>query len=465
MSANSHWIAGRAWRRIVIGAIVVGLSAAVPLQALHAQATKKQPGPAAKKPAAAADEQAAPANGAAKFKVKPAPAGFQTIPQMMAARGKYQQAVRADEVTDAERKAVEEYWTNVVAVQLANPANLHLFGNPNPRNPISLDNIKRDLAAAKPGILPFTNDLAFKTMSEVAAGNYHPAGRVNAMLIIGELDQQPRSQSGGMIIPAIPFAPALTQAGGLIATVEDPKQHTAVRVAALVGIARHAEAALPAATQTALRAALVKALKEQPATAADADGNAWLRMRAASILGGLKGGPGPEAAKELAALVSNGNAGPVARCAAAAAVGQIALPADVNAAQLAGGLGSLTLDVCQRELARAVAENEPIASQKLDQQIAAAVKAFAGLEKSVKDAAAKAIVDDVAAKVGEVHTLFADGAAVEAAGLNEKLAELKKSLQAHKLIAADAPKPAADESEKTTPVAKEASKKPAATTK
>ena len=182
-----------------------------------------------------------------------------------------------------------------------------------------------------------------------------------------------------------------------------------------------------------------------------------------------KADPVPEAAKELAALVSDRKAGAVARCAAATAVGQIALPADVNAAQLAGGLGSLTLDVCAQEMARAAGEAEPIASQKLDQQIAAAIKAFTGLAKSVKDAAAKAIVDDVAAKVTEVHTLFADGAAVEAAGLNEKLAELKKSLQTHKLIAADAAKPAevaAEASDKTTPVTKEAAaKSKAATTK
>jgi hypothetical protein len=288
------------------------------------------------------------------------------------------------------------------------------------------------------------------------------------MLIIGELDQTPRSQAGGMIVAAVPFAPALTQPSGLVAAVEDPKQHMAVRVAALVGIARHAEATLPAASQTAIRAALVKALKEQPATAADADGNAWFRMRAASILGGMKGGPGPEAAKELAALASDRKAGPVARCAAATALGQIALPADVNAAQLAGGLGTLTLDACQQEMTRAAGEAEPIASQKLEQQLAAAVKGLTGLTKSVKDAAAKAIVDDVAAKVGDVHTLFADGAAVEAAGLSEKLAELTKSLQSHKLIAGEAPKAAdaakpadttADAGEKTTPIAKEAAAK------
>jgi hypothetical protein len=457
---------------MLVATIAVGLSVAVQLQALQAQATKKQPAPAAKKPVAAAAEKAAPAAGAAKFDIKQAPAGFQTIPQMMAARGKSQTALRADEVTDTERKDVEDYWRNVVAVQLTNPANLQLFGNPNPRNPVSLENIKRDLATAKPGILPFANDLAFKTMSEVAAGNYHPAGRVNAMLIIGELDQQPRGQAGGMIIAAVPFAPALTQPGGLIATVENPKQHMAVRVAALVGIARHAEATLPAASQTAIRSALVKALKEQPATPADADGNAWFRMRAASILGGLKGGPGPEAAKELAALVLDSNAGAVARCAAATTIGQVALPADVNAAQLAGGLGSLTLDVCQQEMARAAGQSEPIASQKLEQQIASAMKAFngasatGGLVKSVKDAAAKAIVDDVAANVGEVHTLFADGAVVEVPALNEKLADLKKSLQTHKLIAADAVKPADTAAADSTPVAKEAAvKTKAATTK
>jgi hypothetical protein len=458
-------------RNLVILSIGLALTLAFPVQALHAQATKKQPAPVPKQPAGPAKK---PAAVGAKLEVRQAPQGYQTIPQMMAARGKAQVALRADEITDTERKDVEDYWTKVVAIQITDPARLPLFGNPDTRNPIGRENIRKDMANAKPGILPFANDVAFKSMSEVASGNFHPAGRVNAMLIIGELDQQPRAQAGGMIVAAVPFAPALTQPGGLIAAVEDPKQHLAVRIAALVGIARHAEAALPAASQAAIRAALVKALKEQPATPADADGNAWFRMRAASILGSLKGGPGPEAPKELATLASDRKAGAVARCAAATALGQIALPADVNAAQLAGGLGTLTLDACRQEMARAAGEAEPIASQKLEQQLAAAVKGLAGLAKSVKDAAAKAIVEDVAAKVGEVHTLFADGAAVEAAGLNEKLAELTKSLQAHKLIAADAPKAAdtaapadttADTGEKTTPVKEAAAKTKAASTK
>jgi hypothetical protein len=354
-------------------------------------------------------------------------------------------------------------------VQLTQPARLPFFHAAAPtNNPLSLDRLRRALATAKPEVLPFTNDIAMRTLGEVASGDYHPAGRVNAMLLIGDLDQQPRTAAaGGGIAPAVPFAAALTQAGGLLATVEDPKQHTAVRVAALAGVQRHSEATgLPAAGQAAIRAALAKVLKEPPSDPADADGNAWLRMRAATVLGGMKGGPGPEAAKEIAALVSDAKAGTVARCGAAAAVGQIAaLDAGINAAQLAGGLGNLTIEVCQQELQRAAAESEPIASPKLQQQVGSVVRAFSGGLKSVKDAAAKAIVDDVAAKVGEVHALFADGAAVEASGVNEKLTDLKKSLQTHKLMAATAeaakPAEAAAETTEAAPTAKKAAAKPA----
>jgi hypothetical protein len=458
-SIHHNLVTRMACRRLLVMSIGLGLSLAIGSASAWAQAAKKQPPAAAPKKAA---EKAAPAG---KFKEKPEPAGFQKMPELMGARGKYQRALQEAALGPDVQKDITDYWTNVVAVQLTRVQRLALFHNADNRNPISRDNIRRELASAKPAILPFANDVALRTMAEVAAGDFHPAGRVNAMYIIGELDQQPRAAAaGGGVSPAVPFAPALSQANGLLATVENPKQHTAVRVAALLGIQRHAEAAgLPAAGQTAIRAALTKVLKEPPADPADADGNAWLRMRAATVLAGMKGGPGAEGAREIAALVSDNKAGAVARCGAASAVGQIALDASVNAAQLAGGLGNLTIEVCQREIQRAAAEGEPIASQKLQQQVGSAVKAFGtaggktGIVNSVKDAAAKAIVDDVAAKVGEVHALFADGATVETPGLNEKVAELKKSLQTHKLLAATA------DTEKTTATATDASAEPAPT--
>ena len=72
-------------------------------------------------------------------------------------------------------------------------------------------------------------------MKQLAAGPYHPAVQVNAMLMIGELNSVEQ--------PPTPLPEALD---AMIAAVQDTKLSDAVRVAALVGIERHvAPRALP----------------------------------------------------------------------------------------------------------------------------------------------------------------------------------------------------------------------------
>ena len=81
------------------------------------------------------------------------------------------------------------------------------------------------------------NALVLAFMSKLAAGNFHPAVRVNAMLMIGELNDV--ESVGGTA--AVPMAEALNV---LIGAVESDKVPDAVRAAAMVGILRHAEAGI-----------------------------------------------------------------------------------------------------------------------------------------------------------------------------------------------------------------------------
>jgi hypothetical protein len=77
------------------------------------------------------------------------------------------------------------------------------------------------------------NELVLDFMKELVAGNYHPAVRVNAMLAVGELTQEPVEHN------AAPLPEALKV---LVAAVKNSELPDCVRVAAMTGILRHAEA-------------------------------------------------------------------------------------------------------------------------------------------------------------------------------------------------------------------------------
>jgi HEAT repeat protein len=176
--------------------------------------------------------------------------------------------------------------------------------------------------------------------------NYHPATRLNATLMIGELN----------VPEAIP---------ALLGLAQDAKQSELVRVAAMVGLIRHANPDIhrgnpdavgisePAtvqlsdpATIQAVTAAMV-AIAEKPAPDPEkADGANWLRAQAAEVLGllGLPGNNG-SVVKALVAMLHDAQLPLAQRCRAAYALGQL----NYGGATLSGGpcldaLGGLARD-------------------------------------------------------------------------------------------------------------------------
>jgi hypothetical protein len=81
------------------------------------------------------------------------------------------------------------------------------------------------------------NDLTLKYLKKFVTLNLHPAVRYNAMLIIGDLDYKTYETTGGLR-PADPMPEALEVLEGELVS---PVQIDAVRVAAMIGLARHAE--------------------------------------------------------------------------------------------------------------------------------------------------------------------------------------------------------------------------------
>jgi len=187
-------------------------------------------------------------------------------------------------------------------------------------------------------------------MSQAAADNtYHPAVRVNAMLMIGELPTA-RGASGpaGSLPAALPV---------LLAALNDPNQIDAVKVAALVGLGRHAGSpTLDAQIRDGQLIPALLALVDAPVPQGRSPaGHAWMRMLAIDALG-ASGQSGPNGAiATTLANVARSKANPMmVRRAAARALGGLDYSgaAGVSTLGLAYGLGTMLREAFSEESTR-----------------------------------------------------------------------------------------------------------------
>ena len=191
--------------------------------------------------------------------------------------------------------------------------------------------------AKNPPAHKYLNKITLNFMSILAStekGNFHPASRVNAMLLIGELNDVEDSKAPRPMTAALPK---------LIATVNDPKQLDAVKVAAIVGIIRHGQS--KAITTPGARSAVGRPMLNlvQSKTA-----DAWMRGQAAEVLGMLGSAA---VAKDLAAMAGDSSLLFSARCTAARALGRLNYRATrgVKADELAAALRQLLVDAVNAE--------------------------------------------------------------------------------------------------------------------
>jgi len=208
--------------------------------------------------------------------------------------------------------------------------------------------------------------LTRQVMLTIVKGNYHPVARYNAMLFICQLNTKEVSFVGDKN-PPIPFVQGLTDA---ISEYNDPNQIDAVRVAALVGMLRHAELDRQLVDQASplgglreqiesLTLALVNA-KEAPAGRTQG-GHDWMRRRAIEILGTLGGlGAGGEVVAALQAVLEDDEAPISLRCCAAESLGRLEYPENttINVADVAKTMGAVAAHVCYDEIGRVEAQQE-----------------------------------------------------------------------------------------------------------
>lgn len=215
----------------------------------------------------------------------------------------------------------------------------------------------------KSGVPPNVHEELYKLagtkMREIVQGNYHPAVRYNAMLIIGELNEQ---EAAGANSPAVPLVSILRPI--LLAEFTNAGQIEAVRVAALLGILRHAELdgrrpasqrRIAVADRDAIVSEMLKLLTTKDPPKGRTEGaHRWMQRRAIDVLGALRSeGKAGEVTAELVRIIRDAKLPISYRCTAAAAIGQLELKSNkVNVRKGIESLVALALSACEGEIAR-----------------------------------------------------------------------------------------------------------------
>lgn len=197
-------------------------------------------------------------------------------------------------------------------------------------------------------------------MKYIAENNFHPAVRYHAMLMIGELNGEEALPVFSPKAPPVPYGPALPV---LINNFTDDKQIEAVRVAALLGIQRHAElsgSSMGAKERDQIIDVMLATL-DAPQGNRTASGHAWIQRRAIDVLGAL-GSAGPEGkvAKRLMSILNDNNSSLGLRCSAAVAYGSLNFDAgaDPEVAKFAALLGKMVTTECHNRLDWLTSEQE-----------------------------------------------------------------------------------------------------------
>lgn len=268
------------------------------------------------------------------------------------------------------------------------------------------DFLTKDIRQAKvPAATEFVLDLARKRMliyathKNTSGKTFHPVVRHNAMLLIGELnrlEKGARGPDGSRAQYSDPYAPAFDT---LVAEFKNTDQIDAVKVAALVGMLRHAkldiardaERRIPGNTRASAVNDLLAFVKSAPAkfpngTERSVEGHTWMQRRAIEIIAALGGvGPVPDVDITLENLVGDESVPNSLRCTAAEALAQWSNSnkAKLDVVAAPQKLGLLAAQACLAELA----EIQKVLKRDL---MTAQLRALVDADPLTADAAAKA---------------------------------------------------------------------------
>ncbi len=238
--------------------------------------------------------------------------------------------------------------------------------------------------------------LVLDNLGKRALGNYHPAFRYNAVLMIGDLNARESPRPSDLPVP-LPAARDF-----LLKHVADAQQPEWLRAGALVGLVRHAEIGISGSdARQAVADAMLAILKSERPAETSAVGHAWMRSQAAKGLAAFgEVGNNNAVALALGAVAADSKVPLRTRCVSAEALGRLDFSgAQLNASPLATGLGQLALDACAAEL-----KAGELSRRQLKYRLQAALIGLTGVDETV--------AGGVSATATEApHKEFVDGVA------------------------------------------------------
>jgi hypothetical protein len=243
------------------------------------------------------------------------------------------------------------------------------------------------------------NKLVLAGMKDILIKPNDQAAKVNAMLVLGDLtemdgDGRPR-----------PLADSLAL---LSAAAASPKFPDAVKLVAMIGLDRYAAAgAIPAEKQTSLSQMCLQLLQQaEPPAGRTKSGHNWMRRSAAQFLARL-GSPGPNDSvlNAMLDIAADPQAPLTLRCEMAHCIGQLKIPAGTKAdlRALANTLGHQAVEICSKEIDRAIDEKQPASRRVLMYSVSSAREGVERLQSAAAGTDHSKFVAETAAKLKAMY--------------------------------------------------------------
>ena len=238
----------------------------------------------------------------------------------------------------------------------------------------------------------------------VASSTSETAARINAVIVIGELN----------IVDEPPQPKPLPEAYRLLSVIaQSPKFSAELKVAALLGLDRFAAAgSIPAAEKDKLAKLLLDLVKQKdPPANRSVDGHNWMRRQAAAVLVKIYGSaPSSEVVSAIAAMAADPTARLTMRCEMAQLIGQFKLTSasKVDVQSLANTLGHQAVEICSAEIESAQAAKRDLSVRRIMYTLYSVREGLAGLQAAAAETPHKKFVADLYAKVKSMHAELDD---------------------------------------------------------
>lgn len=211
------------------------------------------------------------------------------------------------------------------------------------------------------------NNVVLPQMQTFITGNFHPAVKYNAMLIVGQMNQ--RSNYNPDQTRRVPV-PSTTALSFLVQNVQGGAANDAILLASWVGVLRHVRMNrltnhIPGNNQVVIATQALSLLNQEAVAAGRTpSGQTWLQRRALEVLSAI-GRDNGQILPAIVAIVKDDDAPISLRLSAAKALHYFYYDAQTKVAleDTSNALGLLAIKICRNELARVEAEKEAEAAQ------------------------------------------------------------------------------------------------------